>query len=451
MRDTSGVTKRFFLIDCNNFFVSCEQLFNPRLLKKPVVVLSNNDGFVVSRSQEAKDLGIKMGEAVFKIDSLVKRHEVQVLSSNFSLYADMSARVMQTLALLAADIEVYSIDEAFLFVPYTKDYVTYGRHIRAVVIQHTGIPISVGIAPTKTLAKVANKLAKKRPKYQGVCDITEYAQPDIDTLLASLPVGDVWRVGRKYGKMLLSNRIKTIKDLKYASDAWIRKKMTIVGLKTVKELRGIPCLELVDQVPAKQSITVSRSFGNLVTDKKHLQQAVASYMIRAAQKLRKEKELASQVTVFIATSRYHDHEQYFKAASYTCPVATDYTPELLDAASACLEAIFRQGYRYKKAGIMLNNLVSVEQRQLDLLSPIPDIGKQKELMTTCDTITSRFGSHALSYVSAGKKQTWKAKRLKKSPHYTTNWHELLIALLVWGIFICYGNIDFKSKSLEYLK
>ncbi len=426
MRDSSSLNpgiKRFFLVDCNNFFVSCEQLFNPRLIGKPVVVLSNNDGCVVSRSQEAKDLGIAMGEAVFKLERLIKRNNVQVLSSNFSLYADMSARVMQTVANLAADIEVYSIDEAFLFIPYTKDYDAYGRHIRQVIKQHTGIPVSIGIAPTKTLAKVANKLAKKVPQYKGVFDITDH--PEIDSLLDSLPVQDVWGVGRQYSKMLLSNRIKTARDLKYASDKWIRKKMTILGLKMVKELRGHSCIELVDQAPAKQSITVSRSFGKPVSDKKHLQQAVASYMIRASQKLRREKELASLVTVFIATSRFQDYDRYFNSVSFTCPIATDYTPELLQAASACLDAIFKQGYRYKKAGVMLNNLVSAEHMQLDLFTPIGDIGKQKELMKTYDSITSRFGGHALTYASSGKKQSWKAKSRKKSSHYTTNWHELL--------------------------
>ncbi len=425
MRDTPGIIpgKRFFLVDCNNFFVSCEQVFNPRLIGKPVVVLSNNDGCVVSRSQEAKALGIAMGEAAFKIEPLIKRHNIQVLSSNFSLYADMSARVMQTLSHLAADIEIYSIDEAFLFAPYTKDYTNYGRHMRALVRKHTGIPVSIGIAPTKTLAKIANKLAKKRPEHQGVFDITQH--PQVDQLLASMPVQDVWGVGYRYGKMLVQNRIKTVKDLKYAPDLWVRKNMTILGLKTVLELRGTPCLNLIDHVPAKQSLTVSRSFGKLVSERRHLEEAIAAYTIRAAQKLRREKEVAALMTVFIATSRYHDHEQYYNAASYSFAMPTDYTPYLLDAASACLDEIFKQGYLYKKAGIMLSHLVSAEQRQLDLFNPDVDVSKQKQLMKTYDMITARFGSHSLTYVSAGIDHTWKAKRLRKSPHYTTNWHELL--------------------------
>lgn len=424
MRNPSGLTpKRIFLVDCNNFFVSCEQVFNPRLIGKPVVVLSNNDGCVVSRSQEAKALGIEMGEAVFKIEPLIKRHGVQVLSSNFSLYADMSARVMQTLASMAADIEFYSIDEAFLCAPYTKDFVAYGRQMRALIKQHTGIPVSIGIGPTKTLAKIANRLAKKKPEHQGVCDLTDHHQ--IDHILASLPVQDVWGVGYRYAKLLTQNGVKTVRDLKYVQDAWVRKHMTVLGLKTVLELRGIPCLSLIDQAPAKQSITVSRSFGKLVSERRHLEEAVASYTIRASQKLRREKEVAGLITVFISTSRYHDHEQYYNTASCSLPMPSDYTPHLLEAASACLREIFKQGYHYKKAGIMLSHLVAHDQRQLDLFSLQDDLTKQRELMKTYDKIISRFGSQSLTYVSAGIDHTWRSKRLKKSPHYTTNWHELL--------------------------
>ncbi len=412
--------KRFLLVDCNNFFVSIERVFKPALIGKPVVVLSNNDGCVVSRSQEVKDLGIPMGVPLFKIAPLVKKHAIQVFSSNFSLYADMSSRVMRTLASLAAEIEVYSIDEAFLFAPYSKDYEEYAVHVRNVVKQHTGIPLSIGIGPTKTLAKVANKYAKKHPR--GVFDI---GNKDIDAFLEKLPVGDVWGVGRQYTKMLLNNRIKTAKDLKYVDDTWIRKKMTIVGLKTVRELRGIPCLELQDQAPPKQSITVSRSFGKKVSGKQQVQEAVASYMIRAAEKLRKEREVTSVITVFVATSRYQEPDRYFNAASVTLPVATDYTPTLLDAASVCLDAIFRKGYQYKKAGVLLHDLVSKDHRQLELFNQPPDLEKEEALMKSYDKINVRFGNKALSYLAAGKQQSWKSKREKKSQHYTTNWHELL--------------------------
>lgn len=414
--------KRFFLVDCNNFFVSCERVFNPALIGKPVVVLSNNDGCIISRSNEAKALGIGMSDALFECEEIIKKHNVQVYSSNFTLYADMAARVMQTLAELATDIEVYSIDEAFLFVSSHQDVTHYGQHIRSVVKQRTGIPISLGIGPTKTLAKIANKLVKKRAQYNGVLDITNH--PQIDALLASLPVRDVWGVGRQYEKLLLSAGIRTPRDLKYAPDHWVRKKMTIMGLKTVLELRGKACIDLQEGVPAKQSITVSRSFGRAVSEKREVQEAVATYMIRAAQKLRKDHLRASVVSVFVATSRYHDHQRYFNAASFVCPLPTDYTPHLLEAAQACLAVLYKPGYVYKKVGVLLNDLVSDQQFQLSTYIPLPDMNTQRRLMKTCDTITTRFGSQVLSYASAGIDQSWKAKRLLKSAHYTTSWHEL---------------------------
>ncbi len=421
MRYTPDV-KRFFLVDCNNFFVSCERVFDPSLIGKPVVVLSNNDGCVISRSNEAKALGIAMGVAAFECDALFKKHGVRVFSSNFSLYADMSARVMQTVAEWASDIEIYSIDEAFLFVPYTNDYTHYGQRIRKIVKQRTGIPLSVGIGPTKTLSKVANKLAKKRSEYNGVFDITHH--PQMDTLLAAHPVADVWGVGRRYAKLLTGVGIMTARDLKNAPDGWVRKKMTIVGLKMVLELRGLSCFGLVDVVPPKQSITVARSFGRLISDKRVVHEALASYMIRAAQKLRRERSLAGMGTIFISTSRYHESERYFKALNYSFQVATDYTPTLLDAVTACLDVIYKPGCLYKKAGVMLSDLVAVHEMQLDLFSPVPDRTRQRNLMKAYDTITTRFGS-VISYASAGIDRSWKAKRLKKSPHYTTNWYELL--------------------------
>ena len=414
--------KRFFIVDCNNFFVSCERVFNPKLVGKPVVVLSNNDGCVIARSNEAKALGIGMGVAAFECETIFKKHNVHVYSSNFTLYADMAARVMQTLAELSTDIEVYSIDEAFLFIAPGYDPVEYGQRMRVLVKQRTGIPISIGIGPTKTLAKIANKLAKKKAQYNGVFDITGH--PQTDELLASLPVRDVWGVGRQYEKLLISAGITTPRDLKYAPDGWVRKKMTIVGLKTVFELRGRPCSDLAEVIPAKQSITVSRSFGHLMSDKRFVQEAVSTYIVRAAQKLRQGNLLASVVTVFVSTSRYHDHQRYFNAISFACPLATDYTPHLLDAAQACLDEIYKPGLLYKKAGVLLSDLVDAQQMQLSTITPLPDVSKYKSLMKTCDTINTRFGQRILTYASAGTDQSWKAKRLLKSAHYTTSWHEL---------------------------
>ena len=420
MRHPSSL-KQFLLLDCNNFFVSCERVFNPRLMGKPVVVLSNNDGCIIARSNEAKALGIAMGAPFFECESIIKKHQVIVYSSNFALYGDMSARVMSTVAELASDIEIYSIDEAFLFVEGIRDLRAYGQHIRTIVKQRTGIPVSLGIASTKTLSKVANGLAKKRPEYAGVCDITDH--PDVDTLLAGIPVGDVWGAGRQYTKLLTSVGISTAKDLKYAPDAWIRKKMTVNGLRTALELRGISCIDLMTENEPKKSITVSRSFGRVVSTKHELQEAVSSYMIRAAEKLRKEELLASLVTVFVVTSSYHDQRRYYDSLSFCCAVPTSYTPKLLDAATACLDGLYKYGSSYKKAGILLNDLVGAEQMQLNLFAPIPDLPKERAVMKVCDTITARWGQ-VLSYASAGTNRGWQAKRSKKSPHYTTSWHEL---------------------------
>ncbi len=421
VRYSSGV-KRVFLVDCNNFFVSCERVFNASLIGKPVVVLSSNDGCVISRSNEAKALGIKMGVPAFECESLFKKYGVRVFSSNFALYADMSDRVMRTLAAEAVDIEIYSIDEAFLHV-HSTEYSDYGRYLSTLVRQRTGIPVSVGIGPTKTLAKVANLLAKKKEEYKGVFDITEH--PSLDDLLADFPVSDVWGVGYRYTKNLLAAGIRTARDLKYAPDEWIRKKLARPGLKTVFELRGIECIKLMNELVPKKSITVSRSFGRILFEQKHLLQAVAFFMIRAAQKLRKEGCLASTVTVFIATSYYEGHNRYVNSVSYVLPVATAYTPDLLHAVEICLHRIFKQGYRYKKAGVILSNFVLPDQMQLSLFSPLPNTPKQETLMKVCDTINSRFGS-ILSYAVVGFDQTWKAQCMKRSPHYTTSWNELLV-------------------------
>ena len=235
---------------------------------------------------------------------------------------------------------------------------------------------------------------------------------------------DVWGVGRQYEKLLLSAGIYTPRDLKYAPDNWVRKKMTIVGLKTVLELRGMVCIDLIEGIPAKQSITVSRSFGRLVSERREVREAIATFIVRAAQKLRKDRLLASVVTVFVVSSRYQDPQRSFNTVSFVCPLATDYTPHLLEAAEACLEVLYQPGRLYKKTGVLLSDLVAAEHMQLSMLSPLPDVSRQKSLMKTCDTINARFGQHVLSYASAGIDQSWKAKRLLKSAHYTTSWHEL---------------------------
>lgn len=432
---SSTKSKHFLLVDCNNFYVSCERVFNPQLLGKPVVVLSSNDACVIARSNEAKALGIAMGVPFFEIGPLVKKYKVIVYSSNYPLYGDMSARVMQTLASFATDIEVYSVDEAFLFlssydassfgISSMQDtyHEHYARFIKSQVKKQTGIPVSIGIGPTKTLAKAANKLAKKNPLYGGVFDISD--KQEGDSLLASIPVGDVWGIGRRYSRMLQSKGILTALDFKNLPDAWVRKNMTIVGLKTLHELRGISCIDLVDVVEPKKSIVVSRLFGNPITNITQLKEPVAAYMLTAAEKLRKQRSIAAHVSVFAVTNKYHDPFNYFKSAYCELAVATNYSPLLIDAAHQCLDSIVKPGLTYRKVGVMLGDIVPEEFLQMSTYESLGDIEKQKQVMVTLDKVNNKWGRDAVSYAAAGTNQSWKMRQHKKSPCFTTNWYELL--------------------------
>lgn len=427
--------KRYFLVDCNNFYVSCERVFNPALHNKPVAVLGSNDACVIARSNEVKALGVAMGVAAFECAALFKKHKVIVYSANFALYGDMSNRVMQTLMEYATDIEIYSVDEAFLFVPpYNQlfsfcgseaDYYRYyAQYMKTKVKQCTGIPVSIGIGPTKTLAKVANKLAKKNPQYNGVFDITNH--PDIDVLLAAFDIGDIWGIGHRYAAFLQRHNIHNARDFKYADEKWVRKNMTIVGLKTLLELRGTACLSLVDHPEPKQTITVSRSFGKKMTDLVYLKEAMASYVSTAAAKLRAQQSLTTHITVYTVTNRYHDPHSFYQSMSCQLPIATDYTPDLITAAHRCLEKLFQRGLTYKKVGILFSDLVPRDCLQMSTIIPI--IGNTREhatLMDTVDRINTKWGRDTLFFAAAGIEQPWKMYQANKSDCFTTNWHELL--------------------------
>ena len=342
----------FALVDCNNFYASCERVFNPALRTRPVVVLSNNDGCIIARSEEAKALGIKMGTPVFKCRDLLRRHKVAVFSSNYPLYGDMSSRVMMTLAALAPDIELYSIDEAFLdmssFGRY--DLAEYARLIRRTVRQHTGIPVCVGMAPTKTLAKVANRLAKKNPVYQGVC-LLDGAEL-IASALAMTKVEDVWGIGRQLIKLLSARNINTAADLAAAPVPWVRKHLHITGARVQAELNGTSCLPMELVRVAKQSICTSRSFGKSVTTLDELHQAVATFAGKCAVKLRKEQAVASMLTLFIGTSPFDDNEgaRYWGTKTISLPYPTQDSMTLIRAAQSVLDVLFCAGHAYKKAG-----------------------------------------------------------------------------------------------------
>lgn len=404
----------FALVDCNNFYASCERVFNPRLEGKPIVVLSNNDGCVVARSNEAKALGIGMGVPEFQIRPMLRAHHVQVFSSNYTLYGDMSQRVMETLEQFCPDLEVYSIDEAFLsLVGFERRNLTdYGQQIRQMVKQWTGIPVSVGIAETKTLAKIANRVAKRTPDMGGVCDLL--ACPDRDALLGRIAVEDVWGIGPNHAHMLTQHGITTAFQLRRVDDQWIRKRMGIVGLRLVMELRGVSCLDL-EQCPApKQSLTCSRAFGKLISTLGEMEEAVSVYTSRVAEKLRRERLAATVLTVCLTTNEFKEGPQYSNALTLNLSVVTDTTSDLIKSALHGIRAIYRDGYLYKKAGVMLTGLVPVSQTQADLFDD-RDRRKSKRLMSALDAINDRWGADTLHYASSGISKPWKTQFHCRSP------------------------------------
>ncbi len=412
---------RFALVDCNNFFVSCERVFNPKLIGKPVVVLSSNDACVIARSNEAKALGIAMGAPAFECEQIFKKHNVIVYSSNFALYGDMSARVMQVLSQYATDIEIYSVDEAFLFLPKQQNYTQYIQYIRKQVKQKTGIPVSIGIGLTKTLAKVANKFAKKSA--DGVFDLTAFENND--QFLEQIEIQDVWGIGYRYAKLLKSKKIFNAKNFKYMDERWVRKNMTINGLRTLQELNGISCISLNNAPATKKSITVSRSFGKNVTNINELKEAVSTYANIACEKLRAQKSIASNISIFVCFRNYQDNDRYYKFLNYTLPIASNYTPDFIKAATGCVEKIFRQGIIYKKAGIIINDLIPHDFIQMHTSHALADIEKQNKISNIFDKINKKWGRDSVSYASAGIDKLWKVKRLKKSDCYTTSWSEIL--------------------------
>lgn len=415
----------FALIDCNNFYASCERIFNPALEKKPVVVLSNNDGCIISRSNEAKALGIPMGAPLFEMQALIKKHDVKVLSSNYALYGDMSRRVMTTLMEFSPDIEIYSIDEAFLSLNgfEHKNLTDYARSIRAMVKQRTGIPVSIGIGPTKTLAKVANKSAKKNPALLNVFDLVHY--PDANEILEKMPVENVWGIGRSLSKMLNRHGVSNALQLKNLPDTWIRKNMTVVGHRLVWELRGISCLPLDMVVPPKKGIMCSRSFGKPVTKLEGLKEALSTYTTRAAEKLRFQNSLAGLIMVYVTTNPFNDTPYYSNSVTFSLPFPSANTAVLIHHAHHILEKIFKNGYAYKKTGVFLSGIVPDDQVQRDLFAAEPDLVREKKLFRAVDAINFEFGSDTIQYASSGMIKPWRMKQAYRSPRFTTRWEEIL--------------------------
>lgn len=415
------------VVDCNNFYVSCERVFQPKLEKMPVVVLSNNDGCIISRSQDLRDLDLYVGEPAFKYKEIFERNNVQVFSANFPLYADLSSRVMKTIADLVPNLEIYSIDEAFYkFNAITpKFHLEQAQKIRNAIMQGVGIPVSIGIASTKTLSKVANEAAKKNPKYKGVCAI--FTNRERDTILEYLDVGHIWGIGRQLRKFLHERGIYTAYQLMHCDDWWVKKEMSISVLKTVKELRGEECIEVQFEQPAKKSIISSKSFGYKVTELKDLVEAVSSFTARAAEKLREENEVAACIHVSITTSAYKDYEKrYYNVTSAGLAWPTNYTPTLIEAAVSSLKKIYKSGYLYKKATIMLTGLSTETSVQANLFHANKSSEEEANLMKAMDSINRTWGSGTVQFASQGIKKNWRGKSETRSKRYTTNWNELLI-------------------------
>lgn len=404
------------LVDCNSFYASCEQVFRPDLARKPVIVLSNNDGCVVARSAEAKALGIAMGVPLFQIKGLVAKHKVAVFSSNYTLYGDMSHRVVQVLSQFSPDLENYSIDESFLLLPRCDPY-QLGAAIKKRVKQWTGIPVSVGIAKTKTLAKLANRLAKKDPA--GV----RLLEAD-DPLLIDIEVSDVWGIGSTSARKLHSHGITTVAQLRDANDEMIRSMLSIVGLKLVHELRGIPCLELEQVREPKKGMCVSRSFGTPVTTLDELKEAVATFAARIGEKLRQQHSLASTMSVFIHTNSFSNEPQCNRQMSFRLPVPSSAGNELIHWTTQTVEKLYCEGYRFKKAGVLATEIVSDAARQQNLFYA-PDTVRDDRVSQLMDKINRDHGRGTIRFAAEGVKAPWAPRFDSRSPRYTTQWDELL--------------------------
>ncbi|HAI1306621.1 TPA: Y-family DNA polymerase [Escherichia fergusonii] len=418
----------FALCDVNSFYASCEVVFRPDLWGKPVVVLSNNDGCVIARSAEAKALGVKMGEPYFKQKDLFHRSGVVCFSSNYELYADMSNRVMCTLEELSPRVEIYSIDEAFCDltgVRNCRDLTDFGREIRQTLFQRTHLTVGVGIAQTKTLAKLANHAAKKWQRQTGgVVDLSNRERQR--KLMAVLPVEDVWGIGRRISKKLEAMGIKTVLDLADTDIRFIRKHFNVVLERTVRELRGEPCLEMEEFAPAKQEIVCSRSFGERITDYEAMRQAICSYASRAAEKLRSEHQYCRFISTFVKTSPFSLNEPYYSnSASVKLLTPTQDSRDIIKAAIRCLDAIWQEEHRYQKAGVMLGDFFSRGVAQLNLFDDNAPRAGSEELMAVLDMLNAREGRGTLCFAGQGIQQEWKMKRGMLSPRYTTRSTDLL--------------------------
>ena len=415
----------YALVDCNNFYVSCERVFNPSLNGKPVIVLSNNDGCAISRSDEAKALGIEMGAVPHLMNEKIAQHGVKMFSSNYTLYGDMSDRVMKTLAAFVPRIEIYSIDEAFLDMgnmPFT-DLLQLGLKIRTTILKNTGLPVCVGIAPTKALAKMANRYAKKKNKEVGVhWAANRYL---INEMLEYTEVGDVWGIGRQYALMLNRNGIKTAMQFTQAPEDFVRSTMSVVGLRLHNELKGIPSIAWEFELPAKKNICTGRSFGSMITDKQLIKEAMSNYAATCALKLRNQQSAAQEVKVFVHTNPHRlQDQQYFRSVVIRFETATNSTADIIKYALKGFEIIFKEGIKYMKCGVELRGFVPEESVQLNLFSGT-DNTKNKKALMALDKVNKAMGKDLVRFGIQGFQKSFKARAALLSPCYTTNIHHII--------------------------
>jgi DNA polymerase V len=413
----------FALVDCNNFYVSCERLFRPELRNRPVVVLSNNDGCIIARSNEAKALGFDMAAPYFKAKELIRRHQVRVFSSNYALYGNLSSRVMTILQEMEGQVEIYSIDEAFIALPVDShfDVSAYAAQVRERIFQCVGISVSIGIGTTKTLAKIANRLAKKEAAHQGVFIFPPGNQGD--KLLSQIEVGDVWGIGRRSTEKLRRQGIINALHLKKADPKWIRRQLTVTGARTVMELNDTSCIALDQSAGTRKSVLSSRSFKKPVQSLGELKEAVATYAALATAKLRDQNLVAGALQVFIATNSFDKQlAPYANSQMLTLAAPTSHTPTLIRLALKGLAIIYREGLGYQKAGVLLTGLCSKDCRQQNLFT-VPN-QDSATLMTALDNINNRWGRNTLHYAAEGISKPWAMRQDFKSPAYTSNWQEL---------------------------
>ena len=413
----------YALVDCNSFYASCEKVFKPELWKKPVVVLSNNDGCIIARSSEAKALGVRMGEPYFKRKQFFTKNDITAFSANFTLYGDLSERVMHILGNFTSNIEVYSIDESFLDLHGFDNLENYGEKIKDTVLKQIGILVGVGIAPTKTLAKLANYITKKQSQYNGCCYLKD--METVDRICGNIPIDEVWGIGNRYANMLAQNKVKTVAEFKALPEKWVYKKMTVTGLRTYRELHGKPSISMEDAVPPKKAICTSRSFGKSLQKFEDIEEALCTFGANAARKLRKQKGCTSIISVFLETNPFQlGTPQYNNSQRICLPYPTDSTLIINQYACYALKKIFRKGYQYKKTGILLTDFTPRQEQQLDLFSTF-SIPKHRQAMDACDQLMQKYGARIIKTAREGTHEPFKMRQQNLSDRYTTRMSEIL--------------------------